>query len=737
MADERDYLNEIQAAKERRAVEKDIEELAKMIKNHKTGQAQVSREELVTLQLKMKSRKDELKILDKIKDVHDDNLSLQDKEAALAYDIAGADKKLLQLKKERNKLVNGSVKLNEKDKEILDDKIKAAAAVLSQNKKLAREVQGIEEVQNKILGAIGLSRAGMVGMVGAAKAMTAALLLNPLLLIAAAITAALSLMLKFIGYSQRLSSELGITAGQAERMAAAMKVAEIEGKILGYDAVQTGKALAQEFGTINAVSVENIRTLGKLQASLGISTDTSAKLAKNMMAFGSATTMDGAVDSMKRFSAMAIQNGVVVGEVMNDIASNTEVFAEFARDGGDNIARAAVQAKKLGLSIASTAKMASSLLDFESSIEKEMEASLMIGRQLNFNKARQLALEGDLAGAAKNVVDQVGGKQAFQQMNVLQRRSVAAAAGLDVSELMKFMSGQGDMEVEDPTVKAMNQVNGSVGMTNQLLRVITPIIDKLLAVVQAGMNWLFTNIPKGLAWLKDNWPMLLKSIVGLQIAMMAVRGKFPGQGGKGVFSGMGGGGAKGSALQKAPKGGVQVGNKFYKGGQILPKGANLSGTVATGAKSALRVGGKLAGGAAIGAIGGGIQAFQGYQEGNTEQMGSGLGSIVGGALGAFGGPIGIAVGTVAGDLIGGYLGGLFDKSDKKKEDAAKVEKAVNEAEMKQNEEFQRQQTAKQEEAKVGQEQTNFLLEGLGGIFSDGFNSLNASIKNLSNDGTGG
>ena len=142
-------------------------------------------------------------------------------------------------------------------------------------------------------------------------------------------------------------------------------------------------------------------------------------------------------------------------------------------------------------------------------------------------------------------------------------------------------------------------------------------------------------------------------------------------------------------------------------------------------------------GGTAGAIGGGIQAFQGYQEGNTEQMGSGLGSIVGGALGAFGGPIGIAVGTVAGDLIGGYLGGLFDKSDKKKEDAAKVEKAVNEAEMKQNEEFQRQQTAKQEEAKVGQEQTNFLLEGLGGIFSDGFNSLNASIKSLSNDGTGG
>ena len=738
MADER-YIEEIQAAKERRTVEKEIEQIAKEIKKHKDGTAKMSREELVQTQLLLKSRKDELKLLDKIKEIHDDNLSIQDKEAALSYDIAGAEKKLLQLKKDRNKLVNGTVKLNEKDKEVLDDKIKAAAAILSQNKKLAREVQGVEQVQNKILGAIGLSAAGMKGMVSAAKAMTAALLLNPLLLIAAAITAAIALMVKFIGYSQRLSSELGITAGQAERMAAAMKVAEIEGKILGYDAVQTGKALAQEFGTINAVSVENIRTLGKLQASLGISTEVSAKLAKNMMAFGSAKTMDGAVDQMKRFSAIAIQNGVVVGEVMNDIASNTEVFSDFARDGGDNIAKAAVQAKKLGLSIASTAKMASSLLDFESSIEKEMEASLMIGKQLNFNKARQLALEGDLAGAAKSVVDQVGGKEAFQQMNVLQRRSVAQAAGLDTSELMKFMSGKGDMEVEDPTTKAMNQVNGSIGMTNQLLKVITPIIDRLLAVVEAGMKWLFANIPKGLAWLKDNWPMLLKSIVGLQIAMMAVRGKFPGQGGKGIFDNLFGGKGKGaaSAMRQAPKGGVQVGNKFYKGGQILPKGANLSGTASKVAKGGLRVGGKLAGGAAIGAIGGGFQAYQGYQEGDTKQMGSGVGSIVGGALGAFGGPIGIAVGTVAGDLIGGYLGGLFDKSDKKKEDAAKVEKAVNEAEMKKNEEFQRQQTAKQEEAKVGQEQTNFLLEGLGGIFSDGFNSLEASIKSLTNDGTGG
>ena len=59
-----------------------------------------------------------------------------------------------------------------------------------------------------------------------------------------------------------------------------------------------------------------------------------------------------------------------------------------------------------------------SLLEFESSIEKEMEASLMIGKQLNYDRARALALEGDMAGAAREVANQVGGLGGFNRMNV-------------------------------------------------------------------------------------------------------------------------------------------------------------------------------------------------------------------------------------------------------------------------------------------------------------------------------
>ena len=37
-----------------------------------------------------------------------------------------------------------------------------------------------------------------------------------------------------------------------------------------------------------------------------------------------------------------------------------------------------------------------------------MEASVMLGRQINFNKARELMMAGDMVGAQKEILKQVG-----------------------------------------------------------------------------------------------------------------------------------------------------------------------------------------------------------------------------------------------------------------------------------------------------------------------------------------
>lgn len=103
---------------------------------------------------------------------------------------------------------------------------------------------------------------------------------------------------------------------------------------------------------------------------------------------------------------------------------------------------AAVSAKSLGLNLSTVQKVAEGLLDIEGSIGKQMEASVLIGRELNLDRARQLALSGDLEGVLREVKNQVGGEAEFNRMNVIQRQKLAEAVGLSTSELARLTTTQ-------------------------------------------------------------------------------------------------------------------------------------------------------------------------------------------------------------------------------------------------------------------------------------------------------
>jgi hypothetical protein len=136
---------------------------------------------------------------------------------------------------------------------------------------------------------------------------------------------------------------------------------------------------------------------------------------------------------------LAAQVGVNPSVVMKDIAGSAETIALFTKDGGKNIATAAIQARALGVNLDTSAKIAEGLLDFENSITKEVEASVMIGRQLNLQKARELALNNDVAGAMAEVVKQVGTEEEFNRLNLIQRKALADSIGVSVADLAKFV----------------------------------------------------------------------------------------------------------------------------------------------------------------------------------------------------------------------------------------------------------------------------------------------------------
>jgi hypothetical protein len=80
-------------------------------------------------------------------------------------------------------------------------------------------------------------------------------------------------------------------------------------------------------------------------------------------------------------------------------------------------------------------KTAESLLNFEQSIEAELTAELLTGRQLNLDRARLAALNGDFLGVAKEINAQGITYNKLQDMNLVQRKAIADALGLSTDEL--------------------------------------------------------------------------------------------------------------------------------------------------------------------------------------------------------------------------------------------------------------------------------------------------------------
>ena len=248
------------------------------------------------------------------------------------------------------------------------------------------------------------------------------------------------------------------------------------GKGLG-DVLAVTSQLSSEFGiTLTEADDLSTKVLDTAVAT-GLSNDEATKLFGSFMQIGDLTAKQ-AEDLIEGTAQLAAQRGVAPTAVLQDMAGSAEEIAKFTSGSGENIAEAAIQARQLGLSLQTTAKISEGLLDFESSIQAEIEASVMTGRRLNFQKARQLSLDGDLAGATKEVVKQLGSEEELNKLNVLQRQSIAKSIGVSASELTKLVRGQDKLTLS--TALAGKKFDDLVGQDS--LSALSSIINNLKVV---------------------------------------------------------------------------------------------------------------------------------------------------------------------------------------------------------------------------------------------------------------
>jgi len=81
-----------------------------------------------------------------------------------------------------------------------------------------------------------------------------------------------------------------------------------------------------------------------------------------------------------------------------------------------------------------------------------MELGAMLGKNINLDRARALAYEGNIGGAVKETLQSLGGIEAFNKMDIFQKRKAAELLGLSVDEFQK-MAANSDKLNEDGSVQ--------------------------------------------------------------------------------------------------------------------------------------------------------------------------------------------------------------------------------------------------------------------------------------------
>jgi hypothetical protein len=153
-----------------------------------------------------------------------------------------------------------------------------------------------------------------------------------------------------------------------------------------------------------------------------------------------------------------LESGILLDErkVLKDVLTASNAIKLSVKGGAEGLTNAAMAAAKLGSDLGKVTSMSKSFLNFEESISAEMEAELLINKDLNLETARRAALNGDIETVANEINRQIGTSADFTKMNVIQQEALAKAMGTSREELADMLVQQESLNNLKGTFNALS-----------------------------------------------------------------------------------------------------------------------------------------------------------------------------------------------------------------------------------------------------------------------------------------
>ena len=261
-------------------------------------------------------------------------------------------------------------------------------------------------------------------------------------------------MMKFIvGLAFKLDKQItqiqtstGLTRDASHDLHKEMQgVAEYSGKVYmtSTKLVETFATLTESTGLIANFGGSFLETMTDLTDRLGMSAEEAQKLAflTNLQGKDGDKVLSNQIETVNLFNK---QNrlGITAKGIFKDIANTSAEVQVALGQSVSELTDGALAAKKLGLSMDEVFGAAGGFLDFQSSIQKELEFSLATNQEVSFAKERQMALDNDMVGLAEALANKESVLLAFRTGNRIEMDLAAGAMNMSSSQLAKIIQQQ-------------------------------------------------------------------------------------------------------------------------------------------------------------------------------------------------------------------------------------------------------------------------------------------------------
>lgn len=244
----------------------------------------------------------------------------------------------------------------------------------------------------------------------------------------------------------RAARALNLSVGATQKMRANFQAMVASSGNLALNSTRMMESqieIGDQLGVNKQLSADILANNVLLKEVLGLEAESRQKIAETSIitgknAFALTKNIIGSVGYFNKLTDV----GFTFKQIMKEAASLSGAlglaFAKFP----EKLTKTLMVTKAFGFELKQLDQLANGFLDFESSISKEFEAQVLTGKEMNLTKAREAALNNDLATLSKEITKNVGDSNTFLSMNRIQQDAIAESVGMTRDSLADVLKKQ-------------------------------------------------------------------------------------------------------------------------------------------------------------------------------------------------------------------------------------------------------------------------------------------------------